>query len=421
MTRVTPVPFAPTRISVKDFGPIKEASIDLARLTVLMGPDNTGKTYTAVLMPVFEELIRNWRYAQALMAPPKNTLEDFELQLNIMLYDILHIFYSIEPEELIRRGAEKAEIEFELRSKEGQAVVLEVQIDKSGVNSKLHGFDELFESSKAPAIEPVVYIPAERAGMMRTLKQLLRLSLATSWLSAPPHKRKVIQLMSERIRLPGASMFFLEQLLGVEKFTKKERERAFTAPALELLEDVLGGRIEMYWDLSVRYYPFGAEKPLKLINASAMVSELSAIYILSGALKEGWWMVVEEPEAHIHPMGQMGIARFMAKLARLGVNVMATTHSDIIALKLAQMVGLTGLSPEERERLGYRGDEYLTKEELALYSFEPEDGSVARKIEVSETGEVSDLPTYSNVLEEMYGEAVRLLELHGKIPKVGEG
>jgi predicted ATPase len=152
-----------------------------------------------------------------------------------------------------------------------------------------------------------------------------------------------------------------------------------------------------------------------------MVSELSAIYILSGALKEGWWLVVEEPEAHVHLKGQMGLARFMAMLARLGVNVMATTHSDIIALKLAQMVGLAGLSPEERERLGYRGDEYLTKEELAIYSFEPEDGSVARKVEVSETGEVSELPTYSNVLEEMYGEAVRLLELHGKIPKVSEG
>jgi hypothetical protein len=101
--------------------------------------------------------------------------------------------------------------------------------------------------------------------------------------------------------------------------------------------------------------------------------------------------------------------------ARLRVNVMATTHSDLIALKLAQMVGLAGLSPEERVKLGYRGDEYLTKEELALYSFEPEDGSIARKVEVSE------LPTYSNVLEEMYGEAVRLLELHGKIPKVIEG
>jgi len=132
-------------------------------------------------------------------------------------------------------------------------------------------------------------------------------------------------------------------------------------------------------------------------------------------------LIVEEPEAHVHPEGQAMIARFFAMLARLGVNVMVTTHSDIIALKLAQMVGLTGLSPEERERLGYRGDEYLTKEELALYFMEPtEDGSVARKVEISETGEVFELPTYSNVLEEMYREAVRLLELHGKIPKVGE-
>jgi predicted ATPase len=420
MTKVTPVPFAPTRIHVKDFGPIREADVHLGKVTVLMGPNNTGKTYFTLLMPVLEELVRDWRYAQALMAPPINTLEDFELQLNVMLYDILHIFYSVEPEELIRRGAEKAEIKFELRSKEGQAVELEVQIDKSGVNSKLYGFDELFKSSKAPAIEPVVYIPAERASIMSALKQFLRFSLAMSLFSAPLHKRKV-QLMSERIRLPSTDILFLELLLGVDKFTEKEREKAFTAPALELLEEVLHGRIEINEDLSIRYYPIGAEKPIKLISASAMVSEISAIYLLSGALKEGWWLIMEEPEAHVHPKGQMGIARFMAKLARLGVNVMATTHSDIIALKLAQMVGLTGLSPEERERLGYRGDEYLTKEELAIYSFEPEDGSVARKIEVSETGEVSDLPTYSNVVEEMYGEAVRLLELHGKIPKVIEG
>jgi hypothetical protein len=228
--------------------------------------------------------------------------------------------------------------------------------------------------------------------------------------------------MSRKIRLSGVSRLFLDRLLDVEKFTIKEREKAHVAPALDLLEEeVLGGRLEMDRDFSVTYHEIGAEKPIDLINASAMASELSAIYILSGTLKEGWWLIMEGPEAHVHPKGQMRIARFMAKLARLEVNVIATTHSDLIALKLAQMVGLAGLSPEERERLGYSGDEYLTKEELALYSFEPEDGSIARKIEVSETGEVSELPTYSNVVEEMYGEAVRLLELHGKIPKVSEG
>jgi predicted ATPase len=226
--------------------------------------------------------------------------------------------------------------------------------------------------------------------------------------------------MSERIRLSGINRLFLDQLLNVEKFTQKEREKAYVAPALRLLEEgVLGGRLEMHEDLSVRYYPIGAEKPIDLINTSAMVSELSAIYLLSGTLREGWWLIIEEPEAHVHPRGQTFLSRYFAMLARPGVNVIATTHSDLIALKLAQMVGLAGLTPEERVKLGYREDEYLTKDELALYSFEPEDGSVARKVEVLETGEVQTLPTYTDVVEEMYRESVRLIELHEDL-KVSE-
>jgi predicted ATPase len=421
------VQFAPTRISVKDFGPIREADVHLGKVTVLMGPNNTGKSYFTLLMPVLEQLAREWRFVQGLLAPPKYTLEDFiQYHLAKAFDDVARRLYSVNrPEELIRRGSEKAELRFELRAEEeiGDALELEIQIKKTGaINPRFHGFGELFEANKVPEIKPVVYIPAERAGIMRTFRQLLRLYVATNWLGAPPHEKKLIQLMSRKIRLSGVRRLFFDRLLDVEKFTIKEREKAHVAPALDLLEEeVLGGRLEMDRDFSVTYHEIGAEKPIDLINASSMVSEVSAIYLLSGTLKKDWWLVVEEPEAHVHPRGQIGLARFMAALARLGVNVMATTHSDIIALKLAQMVGLAGLSPEERERLGYRGDEYLTKGELAIYSFEPEDGSVARKIEVSETGEVSELPTYSNVVEEMYGEAVRLLELHGKIPKVGEG
>ena len=31
----------------KNFGPVKEAEIDLRPLTIFVGPNNTGKTYTA--------------------------------------------------------------------------------------------------------------------------------------------------------------------------------------------------------------------------------------------------------------------------------------------------------------------------------------------------------------------------------------
>jgi predicted ATPase len=419
--------FAPTKIFVKDFGPVRKACIDLRKVTILMGPNNTGKTYTAVLMLVLEQLVAGWRVAPAFLRLTQLTLEEFMQQLDEVLVDNLLRLYSVNrPEDLVRRGSDKAELRFVLKPEGeqiGDILELEIEIDKSGVvTSRFHEFRELLETKKAvPEIAPLVYIPAERAGIVRTLRQLLRLHIETSWHMVPPHLTQL--MMSERIRFPGVVGVLLDQILNTEKFTLEERKGAFVAPALDLLEEeVLHGRLEMDEDLSVTYHETGAGKPIDLINASSMVSELSAIYLLSGKLRKGWWLIVEEPEAHVHPMGQMGLARFMAALARLGVNVMATTHSDIIALKLAQMVGLAGLTPEERKRFGYTEDEYLTKEEFALYFMEPtEDGSIARKIDVSETGEVSELPTYTNVMEEMYREAVRLLELHGKIPKISEG
>ena len=425
----TGVGLVPTRIFVKDFGPVREADIDLRRVTILMGPNNTGKTFTTVLMLVLNRFITYWRVVPLLLSFKQVKFTEVLQTLRENLVRDLVTLYSVGgPEELVRRGSDRAELRFVLRPEGdvfGDTLELEIRIDKSGaVFLRIPEFRELLKTKKYPTMEPLIYIPAERAGIMRTYKQLLRLHIETRLYDVPPPLRKKLAqfMMSEKLKLPGVVGTFLDQILAVEKFTLEERKKVFVAPALELLEEgVLRGRLEMGEDLSVIYQEIGAEKPIDLINASSMVSEVSAIYLLSGMLEKGWWLVIEEPEAHVHPRGQMGLARFMAALARLGVNVIATTHSDLIALKLAQMVGLAGLRPEDRVKLGYREDEYLTKEELALYFMEPaENGSVARKVEVSETGEVSELPTYSKVVEEMYGEAVKLLELHGKIPKIPE-
>ena len=405
----------PTRISVKNFGPVKEADIELRPLTVLMGPNNTGKTYTAILLLTAYIIIDRLRLHHHLV----RVLRDVQPPIEVVEEELAQLYSVNSLAELVKKDAEKAEInlQFKVVNKlEDVFLNMKLILNKDG-NLEMES-----PSLTAPPVMPhVVYIPAERAGMMRTYKQLLRLYLESIRLP-PPLERRAKKIMGEetasRIRLPGVVRILLNEILSIDRFTSKERAESTFRNALEILEDeALQGVIEVGEDLSVTYTEKRSGQLFDLINTSSMVSELSAIYVLTRLLKQGFWFVIEEPEAHVHPRGQMGIARFLAALARSGVNVLITTHSDLIALKLANMVGLASLKENERERLGYSPDEYLRKEDLSIYFMEQrEDGSIARRIEVSETGEVEELPTYSKVVEEMYGEAVKLLELHGKIP-----
>jgi predicted ATPase len=51
--------------------------------------------------------------------------------------------------------------------------------------------------------------------------------------------------------------------------------------------------------------------------------------IVSGLIaKRGSYLVIENPEAHLHPSAQSKIGRFLALVANSGVNVIVETHSD---------------------------------------------------------------------------------------------
>jgi predicted ATPase len=419
--RVDEFEVVPTRIYVKDFGPVAEADIELKPLTVLMGPNNIGKTYISTLLLIADNIIDFLNFYPILpeFIRDKPNVLDFVKQ---NLEESFARLYSVNNlGELVKIGAEEAEIsiQFEQQLKDGNVTYFDVKITttKEG-NIQIKSLMPAF----VPIMRGVVYVPAERAGMMRTYKQLLRLYLESFRRLPLPSslEKRAKEIMGEesisRIRLPGVVSILLDEILSINRFTIKERAESKYRGALELLEDeTLQGVIELGEDLAVTYTEKRSGQSFDLINTSSMVSEVSAIYILTKLLRPNSWFVIEEPEAHVHPKGQMGIARFLAALARSGVNVFITTHSDLIALKLANMVGLAKLKEDDRVRLGYKPDEYLEREKLALYFMDPED-LTAKRIEVSETGEVEELPTYSKVVEEMYGEAVELLKLHGKIP-----
>jgi len=114
----TGVGLVPTRIFVKDFGPVREADIDLRRVTILMGPNNTGKTFTTVLMLVLNRFITYWRFVPLLLnfKQVKFTEDEVRKTLRENLVTDLVTLYSVGgPEELVRRGSDRAELRFVLR------------------------------------------------------------------------------------------------------------------------------------------------------------------------------------------------------------------------------------------------------------------------------------------------------------------
>ncbi len=89
----------------------------------------------------------------------------------------------------------------------------------------------------------------------------------------------------------------------------------------------------------------------------------------------GATVLIEEPEVHLHPKGQADLASVMVEEAKsAGKQVIMTTHSEHILGRLLTLVAENKLSPDE----------------VAVFSFEKDEGGVcsASEIEVTEQGQV---------------------------------
>lgn len=229
------------------------------------------------------------------------------------------------------------------------------------------------------------YLPADRTGIMRA-HQVVVTSLIRGAAYATFRNESPLGT------LPGILADFLEQLIEINGAVV--RANSVTKLAGNIEKSLLSGAIEFEKSVvnypSFSYQPAGWERNLPLMNTSSMVSELAPVVLyLRHVVQPGNTLIIEEPEAHLHPGMQREFTRQIAGMIRAGIRVIITTHSEWVLEELANLVYLSSLPAEQAKKIDESAPA-LTPDQVGVWLFEPKKrprGSVAREIPLDrETG-----------------------------------
>ena len=431
------------KLHVKNFGPIREAEVELKPLTVFVGPSNTGKSYLAMLLYSTIKTLNDDRILRAIQRSCHASLPEVPLNEWLTTVSSPEIVPVVEgaisafAEEVRRIWMEEAkrcfgaewDIVANQNSKNSLAMsydygvltlgMFDAQKDKlpdaqQFVNALILGIGEFvskLDSTKIGlgvlcggmiygnllfprhipdevGISDIHYLPATRGGMMHSHRDLAGVILRGAAAPAP-----------DTGRLNGTSADFLDKLLNIgdgEMRKNRSRENAADIGGLSrrIEDEILSGQIET--QISETGYPFfryrfggksKEQRDISLLNASTSVSELAPVILfMRYYLAKGSVFIVEEPESHLHPAAQRKLASVLAGLVKAGVYVVVTTHSDMFLEQLSNFVHAHGY-PETNLLNEKSGERTISEDQTAVYSFadsHPDKGTAVRKIDFDE-------------------------------------
>lgn len=125
------------------------------------------------------------------------------------------------------------------------------------------------------------------------------------------------------------------------------------------------------------YKGAGMNQPTENLNAKNIgfgISYSLSIIVALLSADPGSIVIVENPEAHLHPKGQSKLAELIALAAKSGIQVFVETHSDHIFNGVRKAIAA----------------DIINKEEVKIHFFELDDAntSVANEINLSDKGRV---------------------------------
>jgi hypothetical protein len=331
------------KLIVKNFGPIKEAEIDLTKYVVFIGDTSTGKSVLAKLIAIFRDYsnaLNNKIDNSDFLLTFRNQLEDynidFDYNTSIMHYfdDNLHIQFLESKISIIKDDREKMSTdEFEQFIK-----------DKNVLDST----DEMQNAFRSIMKVKNIYFPAERI-----LTSLVGTSISGLW--------------ANNVALPNCFKDF------AGKFeVARNRLRTVNYPdfgfsySFRNTQDVIrigdnGGR-----DISLVQASSGIQSIVPLL----LVLDFE---LLGGRIEPELSFLIEEPELSLFPIKQKKLMDYIIKgISTTRYKVVITTHSPYILTSLDTLMlakNTFNEHPDLKEEISaiVSEDKWIDYDEISVY------------------------------------------------------
>lgn len=256
-------------------------------------------------------------------------------------------------------------------------------------------------------VDLIYYLPASRSGLYQTLSGFSQIFTDLT------KKRGLFNKKYEIPKIPEPlSDYFLhisEINENSKELLKKDHFRELNKVVNEVEKAILKGKVFFKKENNKIYYmPDDFDFELDISLTSSMVSEISPIVsylkyiipydinkrnIFRNQYQNTILILIEEPEAHLHPKVQIQLMDIFAKLSKIGIKIVITSHSNYMFNKLNNLVLAKKLNPEDIEVMVF------------------DENQTGGKVTISQVDELGiDDNNFIDAAEQLYEEKMSLID-----------
>jgi len=455
------------KLIVKDFGPFGEAELELKPLTIFIGKNSVGKSILAYLIwalalalprpaglekaiveaggdkaleAVVDKANRGEEFKEELMELMSVAISALPRALAPSIEETLKNVFTSDLGELIREGVSRAVIALK-----GERASIGIVVNRRSVDVSIEGPSATEFISEITTSREEITIYHSRGHITIggpvisrfNIIELLYIFASTyviSTLGSPfsklipplgfgkfiplfefipallPDSRAGISRTLLRPYIPITVAFPDRQYVELYyRLAEWMAKGIVDLAAVKPLFSEMGCSVEPVFEEGVYtiHIKTWSGKRLRLPQAPSGIREVLTVALALSSRGPPRVVIIEEPEAHLHPRAQGALARLIAKAVNGGKYVVLTTHSDYMLYRLNDLIALSR-SPEGARTLGFSEDEVLRPESVAAYLVKAEGGkAVVERLDVGPEGFPED--EFTSVAAELAEERARIL------------